>query len=344
MRRPKGLYVMGSPFFEMVYGPRERADLELLVDIYAPPQTPESIRANPALLEDCEMIFSSWGGPKIDETFLDAAPRLKVVFYAAGAANSLITDAMWQRGVQLTSAYVANAVPVVEYTLSMILFSLKQGWRYVREIKSRGAYPEKWIVPGAFRTTVGIVSMGAIARMLCEKLRSFDLNIIAYDPYLSPEDAKRLGVSLASLEEVFQKADVVSLHAPSLAETNGMINEKLLRSLKNGAALINTARGSVINESDLIKVASDRPDLQMVLDVTDPEPPVPGSPLYSLPNVILTPHIAGSMNDECHRMARYMIDELNRYLKGEPMHWVITPELARTSSHRPSFMNSSPAN
>jgi phosphoglycerate dehydrogenase-like enzyme len=177
-----------------------------------------------------------------------------------------------------------------------------------------------------------------LARMLCERLRSSDLQIIAYDPYLTEREANSLGIDLVSIEGVFSRSDVVSIHTPALAETHGMIDKPLLRLMKPGATLINTSRGAVINEHDLITVAAQRTDLQIILDVTDPEPPIPGSLPYSLSNVVLTTHIAGSMDSECRRMARYMIEELIRYNKAEPLRWVVTPELARISSHRPNFM------
>jgi phosphoglycerate dehydrogenase-like enzyme len=99
--------------------------------------------------------------------------------------------------------------------------------------------------------------------------------------------------------------------------------------MKPGASFINTARGAVVNEADLIAVLRERPDLFALLDVTWPEPPVEGSPLYELPNIVLTPHVAGSMNGECHRMARVMIDELDRWQRGEPLHFHVSREYAR---------------
>src|SRR5690606_37362913 len=105
-----------------------------------------------------------------------------------------------------------------------------------------------------------------------------------------------------------------------------MIRKEHFASMKSNASFINTARGAIIDEAGLVEVLSERPDLHGVLDVTSPEPPEPGSPLYSLSNVTLTPHIAGSANHECRRMGRYMIDELNRFLKNEPLQWRLSQE------------------
>jgi phosphoglycerate dehydrogenase-like enzyme len=99
--------------------------------------------------------------------------------------------------------------------------------------------------------------------------------------------------------------------------------------MKPGATFINTARGAVVREQEMIAVLQQRPDLFAVLDVTYPEPPEPDSPLYTLPNVVLTPHIAGAMGVECNRMGRYMVEELKRYLRGDSLEWGITREMAR---------------
>jgi phosphoglycerate dehydrogenase-like enzyme len=126
------------------------------------------------------------------------------------------------------------------------------------------------------------------------------------------------------LETLFAESEVVSLHTPSLPATRGLITRPLLASLKPRATFINTSRGAVVDEPGLIEVLQQRPDLMALLDVTDPEPPVSGSPLYTLPNVFLTPHIAGSLAGECARMGDLAVEECRRFLAGEPLRWSIT--------------------
>jgi phosphoglycerate dehydrogenase-like enzyme len=130
------------------------------------------------------------------------------------------------------------------------------------------------------------------------------------------------------LDEVFRRADVVSLQTPWLKETEGMITGQHFAAMKPGATFINTARGAVVREPEMIAVLQQRPDLFAVMDVTHPEPPAPDSPLYTLPNVVLTPHIAGAMGDECRRMGHYMVEELRRYLQGDDLEWRITRDMA----------------
>jgi len=174
-------------------------------------------------------------------------------------------------------------------------------------------------VPGAHGSKVGLVSLGVIGRLVRERLRPFDVEVFGYDPFVSIAQAAQLGVRLVGLEEMFAQCDVVSLHTPWLKETEGMVTGALVDSMKPGATLVNTARGALVREAELAAVLARRPDLTAVLDVTWPEPPLPGSPLYSLPNIILTPHIAGSMDRECRRMGRAMINEFDRWSRGEPL-------------------------
>jgi phosphoglycerate dehydrogenase-like enzyme len=264
----------------------------------------------------------------MDAAFLEAAPNLRVVLYGAGSIRRVATSALWDRGVRITSAYAANAVPVSEYALTVILFSLKRGWHFAFLAQREKALPRQGQVPGAYGSTVGLVSLGMVGRLVRERLRPFDLRVVAYDPFVTPEEAHVLGVDLMSLEDLFASSDVVSLHVPLLPETEGMILGSHLASMKRNATLINTSRGAVVREAEMVEVLGERPDLWAVLDVTHPEPPEPDSRLYNRPNVVLTPHIAGSLGNECRRMGRLVVDELRRYVAGEPLKHEITRERA----------------
>ena len=324
----KGIFVLHTNAYERIYGPSELKEIGQLVDIYAPQQTAASIQEDPSILAEADVIFSGWGMAKLDEALLAAAPNLKAVFYGAGSIRGFATDEAWDRSITISSAYAANAIPTAEYALSQILFSLKRGWYYALTVKEQGAYPKRTSVPGGYQSEVGLVSLGMIGTRVARLLQAFDVRLLAYTS--SEEKATRLGAEKCSLEDIFSRADVVSLHTPWLKETEGMITGELFSLMKPNATFINTARGAVVREQEMIGVLQQRPDLFAVLDVTYPEPPEPGSPLYTLPNVILTPHIAGSLDNECRRMGRYMVDELKRYLTGEPLQWEISREKAAT--------------
>jgi phosphoglycerate dehydrogenase-like enzyme len=324
--KPKGLFVLGAEPFQLIYGQAERDEIAGLVDVTAPPQTAESVRQAPALLRDVEIVLSGWGAPCMDAAFLAAAPKLRAVFYSAGTVKAMVCEEFWQRGIVVCSAWAANAVPVAEFTLAQIVMALKNVWRDVLDGRERRAWPRHVPAAGVYGSTVGIVSLGMIGRRVCELLHCLEVQVLAYDPYVKPEVAAGLNVRLVGLEEVFRTCGVVSLHTPNLPETRGMITGSHFRMMRPGATFINTARGAVVRESEMIEALKERPDLWALLDVTDPEPPAEGSALYNLPNVILTPHSAGSLGPECRRMGRYMVDELGRYLAGEKLRWQVTRE------------------
>ncbi len=334
-KKAKGAFILSSEAFKIIFGEGEQAAIAALADMAPDSYTPADIAANPALLAEVEILFSGWGGPKLTSEFLNYAPKLRAVFYASGSVATIITDAVWERGITISSAREANAIPTAEYALSVILFSLKHGWRLMRALQRDRAYPAPSSPPGAFHSTVGLISVGSIGRKLAELLMPFDLHVRAYDPFLSAELAATLAITPATLRQIFAESDVVSIHAPWLPETSGLVTGDLIRSMRQGATLINSSRGAIVRETELIDVAHERPDLQFVLDVTYPEPPASNSPLFDLPNVVLTPHIAGSMGPECHRMAQAMIEELKRYLAGEPLKWAIRSEALANSSHHP---------
>lgn len=324
------LYILGEYGYDLIYGPEERDAIKGLVNICGPMLSPEQVKDDPSVLRDIDIILSGWGAPALDEDFLNAAPNLKAVFYGAGSVRAMVTDAFWNKNIVLCSAWQANAVPVAEYCVSQILFCLKLGWSHVgrvRKAKDKG-WERPVPVPGAYGSTVGLVSLGMIGRKTLELLRPYDVRLAVYSTSMTPEAAAGQDLRLCSLEEIFRLSDVVSLHTANLPETRGMITGAHFAMMKQNASFINTARGAVVREDEMIEVLKLRPDITAVLDVTDPEPPAGDSPLYTLPNVVLTPHIAGSMNDECHRMAQYMIDDLRRFINNEPLQRRVTREQA----------------
>ena len=326
----KGIIILDPGAYELIYGDKLRSEIALRVELVAEVQTMETIKVHPELLADVEVIFSGWGAPMMDEAFLAAAPKLRAVFYGAGSIKGFTTEAFWVRGITVTSAYAMNAVPVSEFTLASILLSLKRVWRFALETKRLAAFPpaDGVKLPGAYGSKIGLISYGMIARLVRERLKPFDLKVLVFDPFLEPAQAAEANVKLVTLEQIFAECDVVSLHTPWLKETENMIRGHHFEKMKSGAMFINTARGAIVNETELIEVLTRRPDLTALLDVTYPEPPVAGSPFYTLPNVVLTPHIAGSMEHECRRMGQLMIDEFDLWANGELMKWAISKEKA----------------
>ena len=324
MPRIKGMFILRPNAYDEIYGLEERAMIDELIDVIAPPQTAEDILAHPEVLREVEVILSGWGAPLMDETFLTHAPCLRAVLYGAGSIRGFATDALWERGIFVSSAQEVNALPTAEYTLAAILLALKHGWQLAAQTRREQRFPPRDAVPGVYGATVGIISLGLVGRRVRELLRPFHLHTIVYDPYVSPEEAAVLDVSLCPLETLFREAQVVTLHTPLLPETAGMVRGLHLASMTDGSTFINTARGGLVRHEEMITVLEQRRDLHVVLDVTDPEPPLPGSPLYTLPNVTLTPHIAGSLGSERRRLGQVMVTELERFVIGEPLQYAIS--------------------
>ncbi|NEA37998.1 hydroxyacid dehydrogenase [Streptomyces sp. SID11385] len=307
----------------------ELSDLDpsLVVDDFAAP-------AASAALHEAEVLISCWGCPPLTEEVLALAPRLRVVIHAAGSVKHHITDACWHRGIAVTSAASANAVPVAEYTVAFVLLAGKDLLRIRDDYRRRRAahdWQSAYAAAGNYRRTVGVVGASRIGRRVLELLRPYDLDLLLYDPYLPPGEAERLGARPVGLDELCRASDVVSVHAPELPATRHLVSRERLASMRTGATLINTSRGSLIDQRALTEeLVSGR--LDAVLDVTVPEVLPPDSPLYGLPNVVLTPHVAGSLGVELHRMAASAADELERYVTGRPFaHLVSADEWERSA-------------
>ncbi|QYM78884.1 hydroxyacid dehydrogenase [Horticoccus luteus] len=317
--------------YELIYGEECRAALADQCDLIVPaPVGPAECAVLPsATLAAIDVAFTGWSSPQFDAALLARLPRLRAVFHGAGSVRPYVSEAFWQRGITLTNAAAANAVPVAEYTVSMVVLALKQVWRLNRETRQTRTFPrDLGGVRGTRGATVGLISLGLIGREVLQRLHTLEVEVLAYDPYLPAEKAAELGVRLVALPDLMARSDVVSLHSPLNAETAGFITGELLARLKPGATFINTARGGLVRETELIEFLQRRSDVQAILDVTVPEPPEAASALYDLPNVLLTPHLAGSVGDECRRMGWAMVGEFGRFVRGEPLHFSVTRDQA----------------
>lgn len=325
MSGPRVAYLLGEEGFARIYGPDQRAQVAELVGGEPPFATPVEARRGDPRLADVEVLLSGWGVEPLDEETLAAMPRLRAVLDGAGSVRGIVTPALLARGVEVSSAAEGNAVPVANYATSMIHLSLKRVWEFLRSSHPRSE-TEKDRVAGAYGATVGIVALGHVGRLVAERLRGEDLRLLAHDPYVTPDEARELGVDLVGLDDLFRVSNVVTLHVPLYdgpdgTGTQGLVGRELLASMGERATLVNTSRGAVVRTDELAEVLAARPDLQAVLDVTDPEPLPADHPLRSLPNVVLTPHVAGSLGPECHRLGQMMVDELRRFLGGDPLRW-----------------------
>ena len=177
---------------------------------------------------------------------------------------------------------------------------------------------------------VGFVGGGSIGSLVCERLKTIDCEVLAYDPYLSEERARSLGVRLVSLPELFSSCDVISNHLANKEELAGIFTYELFSWMKPNATFINTGRGRQVVEKDLARALREEPGRAALLDVLTQEPYAPWNPLMRRKNAFLTPHIAGSMGQEVWRMAEYMIEEFGRWSAGEQTRYGVTLQMLET--------------
>lgn len=324
MTRPRVHAVMDADAFALLFDDArctrfaelaDTADRMLITDLDAPSVA--------ALLAEAEVLITSWGAPRLDAERLNRMPRLRAVLHAAGSVQTLVSDEFWARGIRLTSAVDANAVPVAEFTLGAILLSGKRTFTRLRSVDPTwSAWQDRRI--GNVDRTVGLVGFSRIGRRVAELLWPFDgIRVLVADPYADADAVAAAGATLVPLEEMLPRVDVMSLHAPSLPATRHMIAADQLAALPDGATLINTARGALLDHDALLaECRTGR--LDALLDVTDPEPLADDHPLRALPNVAITPHLAGSLGTETRRLADAALDELAAYAAGAAARHPIT--------------------
>lgn len=303
---------MDPGVFDLLFDSARR---ERLMALTTSPQ----LRIEEGDLADTEVLVTSWGAPRLDAELLRSMPKLRAVVHAAGSVQAIVSEELWDRDIIVTSAADANAVPVSEFTFAAIILSFKRAFVHMRtpELSLEWADFVGSRRYGSLGRTVGIVGFSRIGGRVVQLLSQLeDVRVLVADPFVSAEVVASAGGELVSLGEMLPLVDVLSLHAPALPETHHMIGGHELSLLRDGATVINTARGWIIDH-DALAAACASGRLDAVLDVTDPDPLPLDSPLRRLPNVSLTPHIAGSIGTETQRLADHAIDDVETLLRGE---------------------------
>lgn len=278
---------------------------------------------------DVDIILASWGTPKLDKELLDAMPHLKMISYAAGTIKKIVTDEFWAKDIQINSAAAANAVAVAEYTVASMVFLAKNIRHAAAQYQddNKETFLALRDSPRGFNDlNVGLVSASYVGREVIRLLHSYNVKIAVYDPYLTEQEAAELGVRKMELNDMMRWADVVSVHAPKLPETQNLISREQLQLMKDGGFFINTSRGTIVDYEALADITPQK-HIEVVIDVTDPDEPLPASsPLRKLENVLITPHIAGSRGNEQQLMGTLAIEEIKRFVAGQPLHYQVHQE------------------
>ncbi|WP_314213324.1 hydroxyacid dehydrogenase [Pseudarthrobacter equi] len=277
------------------------------------------------LLAETDILITGWNCATVNTAVLDSAPRLRHILHAGGTVKNHVDSACWTRGIQVSTAADANAIPVAEYTLAMILLANKRVLQVARTLhRTQAAVEPDGLFPdmGNYGKRVGIIGASKIGRHVIRLLKPFELEVVVADPFLTEADAQALGVASIELEELMETSDVVSLHAPSLPSTLNLVNAGLIDRLRTGSTFINTARGELVDQ-DALLARLERGELFAVLDVTTPWVLPADSGYYTNPNVLLTPHLAGSLGTELKRLAATAVAEAQRVSQGEPLRFPV---------------------
>lgn len=282
------------------------------------------------LLRGADIAISSWGTPRLTGELLKEAVDLKLVAHAAGSVKGVVSDELYDRGIRVISSACVLSRGVSEMALGLAIAAAKNVFAYNTAIHA-GEWPQnKKAVTELFDINVGVVGCGFAGAHLVELLQAYGVHVLVYDPGLSEAQIHAMGARKVELREVFEQSDILSLHAPSIDATWHMVNEETLGWMKQNAILINTARGSLIDEAALAKVMKSGKLKYACLDVTDPEPPEPDNPLFELPNCIFTPHVAGLANNGKRKIGVHVCQEIERFENGEALATEVTSDMLAT--------------
>ncbi|MEG2274321.1 MAG: NAD(P)-dependent oxidoreductase, partial [Clostridia bacterium] len=282
-------------------------------------------------LAQVETIFATWGMPHFScEEIKQYLPKLQYVFYAAGSVQAFAKEFL-QAGIRVCSAWQANAIPVAEFAFAQIVLAAKGFYRASKHCKLYyNANKFANSCGGNYNNKIGILGVGSIGSMICEKLKTIDCEVYYYDPFLDASKAEQLGIKQASLQEIFSNCNIVSNHLANKEELNNVLNYSLFKLMPRYATFINTGRGKQVNERELCKALKQDKTRTALLDVTCPEPSKLYSPIRRRKNIVVTPHIAGSLGKEVVRMAQYMLDDALKIQNGESPKFEVTLQMLAT--------------
>ncbi|PZG13316.1 3-phosphoglycerate dehydrogenase [Nonomuraea aridisoli] len=291
------------------------------------------VRLGPIVpMEEAEVLVTGWETPRLDAEALERAPRLRLVAHTGAAVGFLVSDALWDRGIRVTQTGAAMAPAVGEMALTFTLSLLHQVHRFDHRLRSGGGWEETRAAARPARelrgSVVGVVGASRTGRAYLELVRPLGAELLLTDPLVDAAEAAALGATLVPLDELLSRSDVVALHAPAIPATRHLLGRRELALLRDGAALVNTARSWLVDSDALLdELRAGRIDA--ALDVFDEEPLPLDSPLRALPNVLLTPHQAAATVEGHERQGRSTVAEIARFLSGEPLRHEITRERLR---------------
>jgi len=265
-------------------------------------------------------VLSSYSGlvvrseTKVTAGLMDQATKLRVVGRAGVGVDNIDVAAATARGIVVMNAPDGNTITTAEHTLALMIALARRVPQANMSLKSGKWDRKRFIGVELQGKTLGIIGLGRIGRVVASRARAFGMNIIAYDPFIAPDQARDLEIELASLADVFARADFLTVHTPSTTETRGIIDRKAFSQMKRGVRIINCARGELVDEEALYEAIKSGIVAGAALDVFATEPPAADSPLLALDEVIVTPHLGASTTEAQEGVAFTVAEQMRDYL------------------------------
>lgn len=278
-------------------------------------------------LAGTDVCLTGWGTPQLDRYVLEKADKLKLVAHTGGTVATLASDYLYDRGIKVISGNRIYAESVAEGVIAYMLAALRDIPHYSNEMREGRWHAENYYSEGLLNQTVGIVGFGMISMNVVRMLKPFHVRIKVYSSHIKSETLNEYGMEQASLEEVFTTCRIVSIHASQRPETYHMIGRQLLESIPDGALLVNTSRGSIIDEKALEEEIRKK-RFKAILDVYEAEPLPAESKLRGLDNVILMPHMAGPTVDRRRIVTLELMKDIEGYLNGNALLYEIDKDYA----------------
>ena len=288
---------------------REKALVDVKTDL-----TPEEL-INIIPEYDALVVRSS---TKVTRPVLEAGTNLKVVGRAGVGIDNIDVEAATERGIIVINAPEGNTISAAEHAIAMMTSLARNIPAASCSMKAGEWKRNKFMGVELYKKTLGVVGIGRIGSEVIKRAKAMEMDILAYDPYISAERAEKLGVTLTSLEEIYRKADFITLHTPLTKATKHMISSKELAIMKDGVRLINCARGGLIDEMALYDAVKSGKVAGAALDVFEEEP-VTCNPICELANVIVTPHLGASTEEAQVNVAVQVAEQVANALSGEPL-------------------------
>ncbi|AWX33414.1 phosphoglycerate dehydrogenase [Methanosphaera sp. BMS] len=250
---------------------------------------------------------------KVTKEVIEKAENLKIIARAGVGVDNIDVNAATDKGIMVVNAPQSTSITVAEHAMGLMLALSRKIAIADASVKAGKWEKSKFMGMELRNKTLGVIGMGRIGSQVVKRSKAFEMDVIVYDPYITEEAAKELGVEITTLDDLIQKADVMTIHVPLTPETKGLISKEQLAKMKDHAIILNCARGGIINEADLYEALKERPDMKAGLDVYEEEP-LTDSPLTTLDNVVLTPHIAASTKEAQRDAAIIVAKEVKNVL------------------------------